>query len=83
MTARVALLEAKIGAQRAASNIGSVARLEDVESDGGISAAQASTGGNARVGPLPNFNGAESLPSARAEAPLSSWTRSKNNDLSS
>ena len=47
VAARVALLEAQIGAQRAASNIGSVARLEDVESDGGISAAQTETGDKA------------------------------------
>ena len=60
MAAGVVVLEAKIGAHRAASNIGSVARLEDVGSDGGISAAQTETGDNVCVGPLPVFTGAES-----------------------
>ena len=82
MSAGVVLFEAKIGARRTASNIGSVARLEDIESDGGISAAQTETGDNVHVGPLPVFTGAESLSSARAETPLSSWTRLKDNDLS-
>jgi hypothetical protein len=74
MAAGAFLLEAKIGAQR-------VARLGDVASDGGISAAQTKTGDNVHVGPLPVFTGAESLSSARAGAPLCSWTRSKNNGI--
>ncbi len=68
--AGIVVLEAKIGAHRAASNIGSVARLEDAESDGGVSAFRAVTGDNARVGPQPVFIGAESFSSARAEMPL-------------
>ena len=59
MAARVVLLEAKIGAQRAASNIGSVARLEDVESDGGISAAQTETGDKPHAAPPRFFDGAD------------------------
>ena len=69
MAARVVALEAEIGAHRAASNIGSVARLEDAESDGWSSAAPAEAGDNVHVCPLPVFIGAESLSSARAEAP--------------
>ena len=49
----VALHEAKIGADWAVPNIGSVAPLEDVENDGGVKAVRAVARDNARAGPQP------------------------------
>ncbi len=81
MCAYVAVLEAEHEAMRSASNTGSVAGLDDFESDGGISAVRAETGDSARACPPPVFTGAESSSSARAEVPLLLMDKSKKDDL--